>query len=299
MNESRAPLLTIGIPLHRSRPWIDVVNANIEAVDRPDVEFLLSDRTGLDDALDVLAARHRTDGRVAALRVVDGSNWVEHCNALLRQARGTYFCWMPHDDDFPRGWVDTLLAYLEAEPDLLMAFGHMERVITDETPPDRVHGPHPPIGTGCGTWTVDVAIAVLGQWRGGYAFRGMFRRDVVVARRLFLPRTRDTVDADRAWVFGMALLGRLRYVPEVACRKRYYAASEHRSWVRDTAHHLSLAWVLIHYTVRFSRSAGDALRALAAIGDYTLTGLGWGNGGRARVVQTLRRIARGNVALGR
>ena len=174
MNESRAPLLTIGIPLHRSRPWIDVVNANIEAVDRPDVEFLLSDRTGLDDALDVLAARHRTDGRVAALRVADGSNWVEHCNALLRQARGTYFCWMPHDDDFPRGWVDTLLGYLEAEPDLLMAFGHIERVIADETAPDRVRSPHPPIGTGCGPWTVDVAIAVLGRWRGGYAFRGMF-----------------------------------------------------------------------------------------------------------------------------
>ena len=299
MNESRAPLLTIGIPLHRSRPWIDVVNANIEAVDRPDVEFLLSDRTGLDDALDVLAARHRTDGRVAALRVVDGSNWVEHCNALLRQARGTYFCWMPHDDDFPRGWVDTLLGYLEAEPDLLMAFGHMERVITDETPPDRVHGPHPPIGTGCGTWTVDVAIAVLGQWRGGYAFRGMFRRDVVVARRLFLPRTRDNVDADLAWVFGMALLGRLRYVPEVACRKRYYAASEHRSWVRDTAHHLSLAWVLTYYTVRFSRSPGDALRALAAIGEFTVTRLGWGDGSRARVVRRLRRIATGHVDVGR
>ncbi len=276
-----------------------MVNANIEAVDRPDVEFLLSDRTGLDDALDLLAARHRTDGRVAALRVADGSNWVEHCNALLRQARGTYFCWMPHDDDFPRGWVDTLLGYLEAEPDLLMAFGHMERLITDETPPDRVRSPHPPIGTGCGTWTVDVAIAVLGRWRGGYAFRGMFRRDVVVARRLFLPRTRDNVDADLAWVFGMALLGRLRYVPEVACRKRYYAASEHRSWTRHTAHHLSLAWVLTDYTVRFSRSPGDAVRALAAIGEFTVTRLGWGDGGRARVVRRLRRIARGNVDLGR
>jgi hypothetical protein len=288
--ESRAPRLTIGIPLHRSRPFIDVVSANIDAVDRRDVEILLSDRTGLDDALEELAARHRTNGRVIPLWAVDGSNWVEHCNALLRQARGTYFCWMPHDDDFPRGWVDTLLGYLEGEPDLLMAFGHMERVVIGETRPDILRNPHPPIGTGCDTWTVDDAIAVLGRWRGGYAFRGMFRRDVVVAHGLFLPRTRDTVDADLAWVFGMALLGRLRYVPEVACRKRYYAGSEHRTWTRDAAHHCSLAWMLSRYTIRFSGSPGDALRALAAIGEYTVTRLGWGTSRRARIMRGLGRL---------
>jgi hypothetical protein len=272
-------------------PFVDVVNANIHAVDRTDVEFLLSDRTGLDDALDVLAARHRSDGRVIPLRVVDGSNWVEHCNALLRQARGTYFCWMPHDDDFPRGWADTLLGYLEAEPDLLMAFGHMERVVTDETRADVLRNPHPPVGSGCGAWTVDDAIAVLRRWKGGYAFRGMFRRDVAVAHGLFLPRTRDTVDADLAWVFGMALLGRLRYVPEVACLKRYYAGSEHRTWTRRGVHHLSLARVLCGYTVRLSGSPGDALRAFGAIAEYTVTRLGWGESRRARVVRRLSRIA--------
>jgi hypothetical protein len=288
-----APLLTVGIPLHRSAPWIDVVKANIDAVDRGNVEFLLSDRTGLDDALDVLASHYRDDSRVIALGVVDGSDWVEHCNALLRQGRGTYFCWMPHDDDFPRGWVDTLLGHLERDPDLLMAFGRIERVITDDTHPDRVRSPHPPAGTGCGPWTLDVAMDLLGRWKGGYAFRGMFRRGVVVDRKLFLPRTRDTVDADWAWVFGMALLGRLRYVPEVACRKRYYASSAHRSWERHAAHHLSLAWVLTRYALRFSRSPGDAIRTLGAIRAFTRTRLEQHRGGRVRRVRGLRRMATG------
>ena len=113
---------------------------------------------------------------------------------------------------------------------------------------------------------------------------------MVVAHGRSLPRTRDTVDADLAWVFGMALLGRLRYVPEVACRKRYYAGSEHRTWTRDAPHHFSLAWALSRYTIRFSGSPGDALRALAAIGEYTVTRLSWGTSRFARVVRGLGRM---------
>ncbi len=289
MSEPTAPLLTIGIPLHRSRPFIDVVSANIEAVEREDVEFLVSDRTGFDDAVDLLAARHSTDRRVIPVRTVDGSDWVEHCNALLRQARGTYFCWMPHDDSFPPGWVDTLLGCLEAEPDLLMAFGRIEPIATDDTRGEFARYRHPAIGTGSGTWTVHDAVAALTQWRGGYAFRGMFRRAPVVARGLFLPRTRDGIDADKAWVFGMALLGRLLYVPEVACLKRYYVGSAHSAWERRTADHLSLGLVLARYSVRYSGSPGATLVTLAAVAEFTATRLARGPG---RLARGLRRISR-------
>ncbi len=264
-----APRVTVGIPLHRSRPFVDVVSANIEALPGADVEILLSDRTGLDDALDVLAARHGADRRVATLRAHDRAGWVQHCNALLRRARGRYFCWMPHDDSFPAEWVPTLVRHLEAEPDLLMAFGRVEPLEIDGTPDNLEDYRHPAPGTGAGTWTVGDAVTALRRWRGGYAFRGLFRREPVVARGLFLPATRDGIDADVAWVFGMALLGRLRYVPEVACLKRYHAASAHRTWRRRVRHDLSLGWTLGCYAARYGGSPGATAVALAAAAQVT------------------------------
>ena len=68
MNRARDPVVTIAIPLHRSRAFVDVVSANIAAVQRNDVEILVSDRTGLDDALDVIARRYAHDPRVVPLR---------------------------------------------------------------------------------------------------------------------------------------------------------------------------------------------------------------------------------------
>jgi hypothetical protein len=265
-----APLLTIGIPLHRSRPFVDVASANIAAVDRPDVEFLVSDRTGLDDALVILAARHGSDPRVVLLRTVDGADWVDHCNALLREARGAYFCWMPHDDSFPPEWVNTLVGHLQAEPDLLMAFGRIEPVDADGTARGLDTYRHPAVGAGHRTWTVDDAVSVLARWKGGYAFRGVFRRERVVASGQFLPRTRDGFDADIAWLFGMALLGRLRYVPEVSCLKRYHAESAHRTWRRRPMHHLSLGWALARCAIRYGGSPRASLVALAAAAKYTV-----------------------------
>ena len=269
MSEPPPPRLTIGIPLHRSWPFVDVVSGNIEAVDREDVEFLVSDRTGLDDALEVLAARHAPDRRVVALRAVDGADWVDHCNALVRQARGVYFCWMPHDDSFPPGWIAALLGCLESDPGALMAFGRVEPVVTDRVPvrfgPDR----HPGETTGRESWSVTDVVDALTRWKGGYAFRGVFRRELVVARGLLLPRTRDGYDADIAWLFGMGLLGRLRHVPEVTCLKRYHAGSAHRRWRRRPLHHLSLGWALARCALRYGGSVGVTLTALVAAARFT------------------------------
>ena len=299
MRKSGPPRLTIGVPLHRSRPFVDVVSANIAAVDREDVEFLVSDRTALDDAVEALAARHAGDRRMVWLRTADGVDWVDHCNALLRRARGAYFCWMPHDDSFPPDWVAALLSCLEGDPGALMAFGRVEPIVADGGPTGYGRYRHPDASTGRDAWSVDDAVAMLTRWKAGYAFRGMFRRDPVIARGLYLPRTRDGYDADVAWIFGMALLGRLRYVPEVSCLKRYYAASAHRTWKRRPAHHLSLGWALARCAIRYGGSVDATLTALAAATRLTARRLAkdrWRRGSHLlrRVHRGARRLRRGD-----
>lgn len=264
MTVAGRPLLTIAIPLHRSRPFVDIISANIDAVGRDDVEILLSDRTAVDDALDVLAARHADDPRVVILREVNGADWVQHYNALLRRGRGTYFGFMPHDDDFPPGWVEALVGSLEADPTLIMAFGHIEPIGVDGRLPPAGSLYTYPKGELCnGTdWTVHDAIGAITRWSPSLGARGIFRRAAVVDRGLLLPTTRDNVDADAVWVFGIALLGKMRYVPDVVSYKRWHTQNVGWTWQGRTAwHELSIARAQVVLGLRYGRP----LRAKAVV----------------------------------
>ena len=264
MSPAKRPLLTISVPLHRSRPFVDIISANIDAIGRDDVEILLSDRTAVDDALDVLAARHARDPRVIPIREVDGANWVQHYNALLRRGRGTYFGFMPHDDDFPAGWVDALVGSLEADPTLVMAFGRIEPVgVGGRLPPAGSLYTYPdgPLSNGT-EWTVHDAVGALTNWSPSLGARGIFRRAAVVDRGLLLPRTRDNVDSDAAWVFGIGLVGKLRYVPEVVSYKRWHTQNVGWTWQGRTARHeLSIARAHVLLGLRYARP----LRAKAVV----------------------------------
>lgn len=267
MTDSTAPALSVAIPLHGSRPFIDVVSANIDAIERDDVEILLSDRTGLDDALDILAARYQRDRRVHVRRDADGADWVTHCNSLLRQARGEYFCWMPHDDDFPSGWLDLLSRQLTGRPELVMAFGRIEPIELDGAPA-ALAIKHPRAGAVARMASVRNAVDILVS--GGVAFRGLFRRAPVVDRRRFIPRTRDCVHADRAWVYRIALLGPMLYVPEAVTRKRYHPTSVHAGWsARRPSHRLSLAGALARSAFTDAKTVRDGAVALGGTIVYT------------------------------
>ena len=88
MPAGRTPLVSVAIPLYRSRPFVDVIARNIEAIDYPSTEILISDRHQEDDALDILAARFAGNRRIRILRARDRLDWVDHYNLLLTAATG-------------------------------------------------------------------------------------------------------------------------------------------------------------------------------------------------------------------
>ena len=80
-------LVSVGIPLYRSHPFLDSLRANCAALAAEDnVEVIISDRHGLDDAIDVLRSEWGHDPRFRFLAADDRLNWIEHMNLLLRAA---------------------------------------------------------------------------------------------------------------------------------------------------------------------------------------------------------------------
>jgi glycosyltransferase involved in cell wall biosynthesis len=238
------PLVSIAIPLFRSRRFLDGIIGNIEAIDYPNLEVVISDRHCADGTIDLLAERFASDPRIRFLKATDRLTWVEHFNLLLRVSSGRYFMWMAHDDYYPSDYVAQLVSCLENRPEVVLAYGHMEPVDLDDRPISFSPRNELPVGAE-ERWSLRVALRLLLFWNIFVPCRGLFRRDLVMESKLFIRPTYKTADCDAWWLFGLALKGRFQFVPSCRCKKRFYATSTSAQWgPRRTRHIVSAGLVL-------------------------------------------------------
>ena len=249
------PLVTVGIPLYRSRRFLDTIAGNIDAIRYPHVEIVVSDRHSLDDTVDLLRQRYRADPRIRFLQSTDGLDWVGNFNLLLREARGTYFVCMAHDDTFPASYVEQLVSALEARPDAVFAFGKVDQLSVDGFLPTFPTSA-PPL-TNDEPWTLGASLRLLTLWQLWIAYRGMIRRDVVAHRSLYMRPTYRTIRADIYWVFAVSLVGRLQYVPSCAYTKRFYRSSTGATWRFGPRQSLDAIRVLGSYLDDYARTRSD------------------------------------------
>ena len=246
------PLVSVGIPLFRSRPFLDSLRANCAALAaEDDIEIIVSDRHGHDDALDVLRSEWRHDARFRFLEGADQLSWVEHMNLLLREARGGYFRWMPHDDVFPAGCLAPLIARLERDPAIILAYGPTRVIDSDGRrlpEKDRLHSFPVPKGE---AWTLKHSQDLFWKSTCDGAFKGLFRRHEVVTSGLLVRPTHELVLPERAWLFGISLLGGLAEEPASIYLKRYHSASVHAGWRIGPRHIISNTLTMCGYLLDF------------------------------------------------
>lgn len=268
------PRVSIAFPLYRSAPFVENVAANIDRLGDLDAEILLSDRHSLDDALEQLEARYRSDPRVRVLRKHDGADWVTHYNDLLCDARGTYFCWMPHDDHYDAGYVQGLASALDAHPEAILAFGVMH---AEAAPGVTVPvGPFvPPPIDAARAWSTRSALRLLLFWDLFRTVRGLMRREAVIGRRLLVPRTYQTVQADVCWAFAVATAGPMCFVPAVSCTKRYHPSSASAGWRYGVREAASEWRVMSQSAWRHSATRKDAVLAVGLLGGVATMRIVW------------------------
>jgi GT2 family glycosyltransferase len=258
---SPQPLVSVGIPLYRSRRFLQIIIENIEAIDYPNVEIIVSDRHLFDDTVELLKQRFGSDTRFTFLEGRDELNWVENFNLLMRQSRGKYFVSMAHDDSFPSNYVSQLVSALEERPDAVMAFARVEQLSVDGFLPTFPFS-NPPISEG-EPWSINSSLRLLTLWQLWIAFRGMVRREVIQQWQLYVRQTYKNIRADIYWVFGLSLKGPLVFVPSVHCTKRFYRSSAGAGWRFGVRQSLNACAVLQSYIRDYSASPKDARIGLA------------------------------------
>jgi glycosyltransferase involved in cell wall biosynthesis len=300
MPPNRVPLVSVAIPLYRSRRFVDCIAQNVESIDYPSVEILISDRHHEDDAIDVLAARFAGDSRIRFLRAHDRLDWVAHYNLLLKMGTGKYFLWIPHDDSNSSGYISALVDYLERHPGTVLAFGGVDVVDDDGRTlwSDRHRKPRVSENA---PWTLGAALRMLmfgSMWLP--QFHGVFRRDLVTGAGLFVRPTTGSVEPELYWVFAVGLLGEVRFVPACWYRKRLHGANVSVGWgARRASHVLDGITVPCGYLRDFASNRGDLVRALPllllwgglrAVGWFTQAWPWPSSSGRTRVKRAVERV---------
>lgn len=242
------PTISVAIPLHGSHRWKGNVVANVRALPAMVTEILISDQTGLDDAAAQLREHLADDPRVTVLSAETGMGFVEHYHYLMETAKGDLFMWMPHDDLFAADWVPTLAALLEEYPKAWLAFGQLRCVEVDGVTP-LWHWPHQARRGLLSRW---VALRMMVFQKSGIPFRGLFRRQAVLAAGLRFDPEHTVVAVDKEWVFRVALCAPLAYDERAVVWKRVYMGSTSTTpaWKNQTRGHE------VHAAIRLLRQHG-------------------------------------------
>jgi GT2 family glycosyltransferase len=235
------PLVTNAIPLYRSKPYVEIIKANIEAIDYPNVEILISDRHQLDDAIVDLEMHFEHDPRVIILKAEDELSYAQHYNLLLGVGSGKYLRWMPHDDSYPVCALKQKVEILEHNPHYVLVNGPWYKLDSQ----DQVAEVHYPMKSRLGKWSYETALFVgFGDYEA-HAFKGLFRRDVAVARRIWLFDTKRVISTERCWEYAMSLAGEFYCLNTFLYHKRYSQDSTHATW-RRTWRPIDLFWTWYH-----------------------------------------------------
>lgn len=236
------PPTTVGIPLHRSSRWVDVVSDTIRTLPADITEIIVSDRTLLDDAAETLREQWAHDPRVRVVTAADGLHWTAHLQSILEQASGEYFCWMPHDDSADQSWVPTLVHALERHPDAWLAHGTLRPVLADGITPHATWAAVEPPSGPIGQRSLD---DLMLAGRLGVPFRGVVRRAEVIRSGIRLEEVHGSQMADLAWVYRIGLRAPIVGDPGTATRKRVHADSTFIYWTRTPGDLARLALAIL------------------------------------------------------
>ena len=122
----RLPLVTIGMPVRNGNPYFEQALASVLSQDYPNLEILISDNCSTDDTAVIAGHALAIDVRVRIFRQPNTITAFDNFAWVLKEARGQYFMWAAHDDLRPKNYVSSLVACLEKNPSVILAFGDLK-----------------------------------------------------------------------------------------------------------------------------------------------------------------------------
>jgi glycosyltransferase involved in cell wall biosynthesis len=207
------PRVSIGLPVYNGERFLATAIDCILAQDFGDFELIIADNASTDGSIEIAAAYAARDNRISihTSSVNRGAAW--NFNRCVHLARGHYFKWAAHDDELAPTCLSRCIPVMDEEPDVVLCYSRIQQIdpngnvirelpswsAVDDSPGRRVR-------------------SVLLSMSHATAMFGLTRRTELLRTRM----ERSYGASDRALLAQLALMGKLREVPEFLFRDREY-----------------------------------------------------------------------------
>jgi glycosyltransferase involved in cell wall biosynthesis len=218
--QTTLPLVGIGVTLRNRAEYLQEALDSLLAQSYPHVQFVLVDDGSTDQTETIARAYAARDSRVRYVRFPERRGMVAAWQTVFEEASrngAMYFAWGSDHDRWHPKWLETLVATLEAQPDVMVAYPLAQRMNPkgeEQAKPGRQFE--------------TAGIADRGErWKlfnrsdsvaAGDMVYGLMRASAVRDAGIF----REVLCPDRLLMAELTLRGQIRQVPEVLWYRRQF-----------------------------------------------------------------------------
>lgn len=133
------PMVSIGLFVYNAEAYIAQAIEKLLAQDYPNMELVISDNCSEDATAEICKTYAEKDGRIRFHRNPENLGVVANSRKVLDLARGKYFMWAAHDDQWDSRFISSIMKGLLAHPECVIGFCqlHEFEVETGQRKPDN------------------------------------------------------------------------------------------------------------------------------------------------------------------
>ena len=228
MSSNKIPLVSIGLIVFNGENYLRKALDGLIVQDYENFELLISDNASTDSTKDICEEYARIDKRIKYSRNASNLGGANSFK-VLEMARGEFFMWAAHDDNWDKSYVSKCVAKLQEYPKAVMCSSEITFIDTKGNP--LVHGgygSHVNIGSRPGM-SIEERVHELINRMGWFAFYGVWRTEAI--RKIdFLADTIQGYGSDVLLLQYMILVGDFVKVEE---KLFYYRVADKEKTTED------------------------------------------------------------------
>lgn len=124
-------LVSIGLPVYNGEKYLPEALASLTAQDYDNFELIISDNCSTDQTAEICHAYAAKDSRIRYYRNQTNEGPASNFERVLELAKGTYFMWAAHDDQWDPSFVRKCVEMLENTPQAVLVSTYV-RIIDEE-----------------------------------------------------------------------------------------------------------------------------------------------------------------------
>jgi glycosyltransferase involved in cell wall biosynthesis len=217
------PKVIIGMPVYNGGKYMRQAIDSVLAQTFTNFELVISNNNSTDGTEAICQEYVKKDPRIKYIKQPVNIGAVNNFNFLLKQAQGTYFVWLCHDDYYDPSFLEEIVRYLDEHTDVALCVSDCNDVKNGVIIKTKIHDDI----RDNSDWTVTRRLFFTWKHRHVLALYGIYRLGVMQTHNIYLrPGFRGIVyGVEHSILPAVALQGRIVALPRLLKYERKHPQS--------------------------------------------------------------------------